>query len=217
MKATDILGRMSARERTMLGALILVGLLIWGSLLWRKHDALSVLQVSAEREWTLQEAWLGNAEQIERDLEAERERIDTASTLSAAGLVETIDALARARDLTYELGVPVTTEGTLLRWHKLRIGIRNARLPDVIRLERGIRARYPYLALDELAITANRADPRLMSVRLSVSAYQSRLSPAAAAPVPVPIPEPAPDVQPMMDIEAPDETPGELSQPEETT
>ncbi|HAS81549.1 MAG TPA: hypothetical protein DCS43_02430 [Verrucomicrobia bacterium] len=219
MNATDIFSRMSARERTMLGALILVGLLIWGSCLWRMHDALSALQVSAQSEWSQQEAWLANAEQIERELTAERDRIDTASTLDAAGLVEAVDALARARELTYELGAPMTTEDKLLRWHTLRIGIRNARLPDVIRLERGIRARYPYLSLDELSITANRADPRIMSVRLTVSAYQSRLAEPVSVPVPIPepFPEPAPEEVPVNDVESPEATPGVLSKPEETT
>lgn len=211
MNATDILGRMSARERTMLGALIVVGLLIWGSGLWRMHDDLSALQASAERELAQQEAWLGNAEQIERELAVERERIDTASSLDSAGVVASVDAMARAHGLTYELGTPVTTEDKLLRWHTLRIGIRNARLPDLIRLDRSIRARYPYLALDELSITANRADPRLMSVRLTVSAYQSRLAEPAASP------EPAPDAGNMDDLETPEKTPGAFSQPEETT
>lgn len=193
MNVTDLLGRMSSRERFMLSILIIVGLLIWASHLWRLHDALSTVRTETESEWEQQEAWLRNALQIEQDLEAEMERIDTAATLDSAGLVAAMDELARARELAYELGTPATSEEDLFRWHTLRVGVRNARLPDLILLDRSLRGRYPYLALEEFTITANRADPRLLGARLTVSAYQSRFAtprPPPATPPTVPEPEP---------------------------
>ena len=231
MNTTDLLGRMSVRERSMLGLLILVGLLIWGSYLWRIHDELSIARAAAELEWEQQEAWLGNAEQIERELAEERERIDEASTLDASGLVATVDALARARELTYELSTPVSTEEELFRWHTLRIGIRNARLPDLIRLDRSIRERYPYVALEELSITANRADPRIVGARLTVSSYQSSLAESTPPPEMEPagmetetildedaddLDEPIPGLE-WDDEEEPEAIPNDLVQPEDTT
>ncbi len=176
MNMMELLGRMTARERSMLSVLILVGLLMWASHLWRLQDKHSSARSEVELEWEQQEAWLQNALEIEQALENELERIEEASTLDAAELVSVMDQLARERDLTYELSPPYTTEEDLFRWHTLRVGIRNARMVDLILLDRRIRTLFPYVALEELSITANRADPRMLSARLTVSAYQSRLS-----------------------------------------
>ncbi len=177
MTLSSVLSRMTPRESTMLSALVCVGLLMWGSYLWRLHDELAPMRQQTESEWRQQEAWLANALDIEQRLEKELAQINMASTLDASRLVALMDRLARQRRLTYELSPVTTTEVDLFRRHTLRVGLQNAGLADLIRLERQIRAHYPYVTLEELSLTANRSDPRWLRARLVVAAYESRFAP----------------------------------------
>lgn len=185
MHISKLLTRMTARECAMLSALVCVGLLMWGSYLWRLHDALVPMRLQIESEWSQQEAWLGNALDIEQRLAAELAQIDMDATLDASRLVALMDRLARQRNLTYELSPTSTAEVDVFRRHTLRVGLQNVLLADLIRLERQVRAQYPYVTLEELSMTANRADPRLLRARLIVAAHESRFATARAPIEPV--------------------------------
>ncbi len=174
MNLLGALSRISTRERTMLAALVLVGFMIWLSALWRDWEAVGRRYRKAQQELGKQAAWLGDADRFGREMNETLSLIDPGSALDAAALVALVDGMARGDGLSLDLGTPETIGQELFLQHALRIGVKNAPLPKLIEFERGLRAHYPYAALDDFSITANKADPRLLNARLTVISYEPR-------------------------------------------
>lgn len=172
MSPVALLSRISARERTMLGALVAVGFLIWFSNLWKNWDALGVRHRKVENELAQQAVWLADADRLERELGESLAKLDPAKTYDATELVALIDELSRTSGLKHELGTPVTEEQELFVRHTLKVAVKNAPLAKLIEMERGLAENHPYATLEEFSITANKSDPRLLNARLTVSAYQ---------------------------------------------
>lgn len=172
MSLVDILSRMSARERTMLAALVLVGFMIWLSSLWRRWEAVSLLHRKAQLEMDQQAVWLDNADLFKQQLEATLAELDPDSTFDSAELVALIDSLAREGGVKHDLGASTTDTQELFLKHTLKVAIKNAPLERLIAFERALAGYYPYAALDDFSITANKSDPRLLNARMTVTAYE---------------------------------------------
>lgn len=172
MNPVGVLSRISTRELTMLSALVLVGFMIWLSSLWRHWDVAGRQLYKARQELAQQAAWLGDADRFGRELGETLSELDPESTLDAAGLVALIDGAARESGMKYDLGAVATVEQELFLQHTLRVGVKNAPLTRLIAFERNLRTNHPYAALEDFSITANKADPRLLNARLTVTSYQ---------------------------------------------
>ncbi len=167
-----MLMRISKRERTMVILLVLVLLLLWlGQMIegWDKvHRELS----ENRREISLQEVWIKNADSFDQQLNTLLQQVDGSKTLDAPSLSAFIDHLARQGNLTYELSSPTVTEGPLFRQNNVRVILRNLNLQQLLRVYRAIVERKPYLSIEEISMTANRSDPRLLNVRMIVSSFE---------------------------------------------
>jgi hypothetical protein len=172
MNLVNALSRISTRERTMLAALLLVGGMIWLSVLLRHWDAISKQHRKARNELDQQAVWLADADRFDRELKETLSHLDPTSTLDAAALVALIDSMARNGGLKLDLGTPETTEREVFLQHTLRVGIKNAPLARLIDFERGLRTNFPYAAVEDVTLTANKTDPRLLNARLTVVSYE---------------------------------------------
>lgn len=168
----NLLSRISSRERLMLAALVLIGSMIWLSGLWRNWESVSVQYRKVKLELDRQSVWLENADRFEQDLEESLAQLDPDKTYNDAELIALIDSLAREHKVSHDLGTPSTIEGEVFHRHTLKVSIKNAPLPTLIAFERSLSSRYPYAALEDFSITANKADPRLLNARLTISACQ---------------------------------------------
>lgn len=164
--------RISKRERTMLIMLVVVLLLLWlGQMIedWeRVHNELS----TSRKEISLQEVWIRNADGFNQQLQALLQEIDGSKTFDAPALSALIDQLARQGNLTYELSSPVVTDGPLFRQNNVRVILRNISLHQLLQVYRSIMEHKPYLSIEEISMTANRSDPRLLNVRMIVSSFE---------------------------------------------
>jgi Tfp pilus assembly protein PilO len=172
MKPADMLARISGREQAMLGALVLVGFMIWGSVLLGKWETLSAKHKQVRREFDKQAIWLADADRFEQQLEERLAALDAAQTYNAEGLVGLVDELARQGGLTHDLGTPTTRAQNVFVKHSLKVGVKNARLEKLINFERALREVYPYVAFEDVSLSANKADPRLLNARLTLASYQ---------------------------------------------
>lgn len=172
MNVVSALSRISPRERTMLAALVLVGFMIWLSTLWRSWEVVDKQHRKAQHELDTQAVWLDDADRFDKELQETLSRLDPEATLNADALVALIDDLARKGKLTHDLAAPATEEQEVFLRHTLKVGIKNAPLAKLINFERKLRTKYPYAALEEFTISANKTDPRLLNAKLVVTAYQ---------------------------------------------
>jgi hypothetical protein len=168
----NLLSRISSRERIMLAALVLVGSMIWLNSLWRSWESVSVQYRKVKLELGQQSVWLDNADQFKTELDESLAQLDANKTYNDAELIALIDSLAREHKVSHDLGASVTVEGELFLQHTLKFSIKNVPLPRLIAFERDLSTRYPYASLEEFSISANKADPRLLNARLTISAYQ---------------------------------------------
>lgn len=179
MKLANAIARISGREQLMLGALFLVGCMIWGSVLLRHWDSLSAKHQKARAELSKQAIWLADADRFENEVEENLSILDPRQTLSAEALVALVDELARSGGLTHDLGTPTTRKQNIFVKHALKVGIKNARLNKLIDFERALREYYPHAALEEFTLSANKSDPRLLNARLTLVSYELTSQPVA--------------------------------------
>lgn len=170
------LNKMSLRERVMGLLFIVVTLLIWGSTLLERRDKVVSLIEIKRQELDIQRVWLRNAAAIESNLQAALDEIDNEKTLPATELVGLIDRMAREQNLRHELSAPLTEHGDIFSQHSVRVTLRNLTLPQLVRLEQALHSYYPYISLEQISITANRADPSLLNANLTISAFELRYS-----------------------------------------
>jgi len=179
MNLAGMLSRISTRERTMLVALVLVGFLIWLSILWRRWESVSLQLRKTTLEFEQQAVWLDDADRFGRELGETLSLLDPEATFDADGLVALIDTLSRSGGLKHELTTPSTIEREVFLEHTLRVGIRNAPLARLIDFERSLQTRHPYAAIEDFSLTAGKTDPRLLNARLTVTSYQLEKARAA--------------------------------------
>ncbi len=173
---TKLIGKLSPRERLMGLLFVVAALLIWGSFLLERRDAVRLTIDSSRQELAMQRVWLQNSQAIESNLQAALNAIDNDRTLPATELVGLIDRLAREQNLRHELSAPLTDHGDIFSQHSVRVTLRNLTLPQLVRLEQTLHTYYPYISLEQISITANRADPSLLNANLTISAFELRYS-----------------------------------------
>lgn len=168
----NLLSRISTRERMMLGALVLVGFMIWLSTLWKHWEEVSVRHRKVKLELDRQAVWLADADRFEKDLQATLSQLDPMMTFNDAELIALIDTLAREHKVAHDLGTPVTVEEEVFLKHTLKVSIKNVPLQRLINFERSLSGEYPYAVIEDFSLTANKGDPRLLNARLTVTGYQ---------------------------------------------
>jgi hypothetical protein len=169
-----ILQVMSTRERVMLTAFLLVILLIWASRLSDRWTEAGETLREARRTVAHQAIWLSSANRFEAQLKETLAALDPEAMLDANGLTAFVDSYAREHKLRHEMTAPQVRTGRVFTQSTVRVTFRNLSLEDLIRLQIAIDAKRPYLASEGLALAANRADPRLLNARMTLTSMQLR-------------------------------------------
>jgi hypothetical protein len=167
-----ILKQISARERIMLAAFIIICLLVWGSMLWDRWDATGLRLDAAQRETRIQETWLGNESFLQTQLDRSLARFEMNKMLSEAGLTALVDRYSRENDLRHDLSQASVESGRLFTTATLRVNFRNATLDELARFYLFLENQFPYVTLEGVALVPNRADLRLLNARMRLSAIQ---------------------------------------------
>lgn len=172
MKLKGLLTAMSLRERIMLAAFIIVCLLIWASELLNRWDTVHKDLSGARKELSLQRVWLKNLPQFEAKRDQVLAGMNSGEAYDAGELVALIDSLSREKKLNHTLSTPKTKSGKLFTRNTLSVGLRNINLGQLLALETELRQRHPYIALDEMTVSVNKADQRLLNVRMDISSFE---------------------------------------------
>ena len=167
-----ILQSISSRERLMLSAFLTVMLLLWASSLWNRWNESSENLRQVEQVLGQQNVWIENAPIFEGQMRNVLSQLDRSEMLNAHELTGFIDTYARDNNLRHELGTPSVGSGTVYRKTTLRVTFRNVELRQLIELHLALQEKKPYIAVEALALTANRADPRLLNARLQLSSIE---------------------------------------------
>lgn len=167
-----IIQNISARERFMLSAFLIVMLLLWSSSLWTRWSETSDNLRQVEHTLSQQNVWLDNSLIFESQMRSVLSKIDRSEMLNANQLAGFIDTYARDNNLRHELGTPAVGSGTVYRTTNLRVTFRNVDLRQLIELHLALNEKRPYIAVEAIALTANRADPRLLNARLMLSSIE---------------------------------------------
>lgn len=161
-----LLLRISPRERAMLGALAVVGMLIWGSNLLDRWGTTAQAREAAVRETRTQTTWLGNEAFLRRQLDRTLERLDPSKMLSEDALIGLVDGYAREQQIQHELVSPSVAAGKIFDQTSLRINLRNVSVEQLLNFHLFILERHPYISMEAIALLPNRADPRLLNARI---------------------------------------------------
>ncbi|MBC2596158.1 hypothetical protein H5P28_17965 [Ruficoccus amylovorans] len=165
-----ILQSISARERLMLAAFIAVCILIWASSLSRRWDESGKVLYEARKEVKQQEIWLKSSPLFQAQLEQATTRLDREQMLDGSGLTAFVDAYSREHQLKHQLTSPQVVSGKVYTRSTVQVTFRNISLADLIGLQLALDEKRPYIAVEKLALSSNRADPRLLNARLSLTA-----------------------------------------------
>lgn len=180
----DRLLAMKPREKFMLAALILLGLITWATHLRKESSVVAIELRAVNQALAVQEVWLQSEAGFDRQLSELKARIDPSRTLNDASLIGLLDETARGFNLRLTFSVPETRTGELFKRHTVVVDLRNARMNDIIRLERALQRHYPYVYISDMSLTANRTDPRLINLRLAVTALEMATPVATSASTP---------------------------------
>lgn len=172
-----IIQSLNRRERLMLFAFIVVCLLIWASSLARRWESSGEILAEARSAVEQQAIWLQSEPLFQAQLEETLARLDAERMRDGNELTAFIDSYAREHDLKHELSAPRVTRGKVSSRATVTVTLRNASLEALIALQLALDAERPYIAVEGLALSANRADPRLFNARLTLTSLVVSASP----------------------------------------
>lgn len=166
------LSNITKRERIMLVALVIVGLMIWANFFMKRWERTNSGLQEARKETDTQRLWLRSLPQFESKRNAVLSQLDKTKTFNASQLVGWFDNVARTLKLRHTLSAPTVTADNIFTRNSLNVNMRNVTLEQLLSVEEQIRELSPYLSLDEMSIVANPADQRLLNVRLTLSSFE---------------------------------------------
>jgi hypothetical protein len=146
-----------------------VCLLIWLSTLASRWEESGEQLRDAQKTVRQQKIWLDSSPLFQAQFDQSMSRLDVNQMLGGTELSTFIDSYAREHKLNYELTTPAVNSGKLYSKASMRITLRNISLEDLIKFQIELDAKRPYIAVEAIALVANRSDPRLLNARLNLS------------------------------------------------
>lgn len=162
------------REKLLLVAFIVIGLLWWlsaygtrASTFWRQQRA-SAAQLAEQNQW------IRNKSQIEQSAQRAAGQLDPAKTLNANQLVSTVQQLANDTGLkNFQLsGQPQSTPGAQFALHTASFVIRNAEWEAVRGFYAALQQRAPYIAVDTFNLSSNPNNQAQLTLGLRVESVE---------------------------------------------
>lgn len=158
----------SRREKILVLLLAGAAALVWVSSVsarlrerWQEGRSVAV-------ELDEQRLWLDRRTDIENRAAIAVRNLDPAKTLNATHLVGEVVALAAQAKLSPAIDSPRTQRTEDFAYHTVQVTFRRAQLPALIAFYRELGKRAPYLALEQCALVADRANPADLNATFSI-------------------------------------------------
>ena len=171
-KIRQIFNLMSIRERLLLATIVWVAIFVWATSI-AKDSKISVNRFKTTGfQMEEQDVWFSSKAGIDARLTAALRRLDTTKTYSGSELVGKIDTIARGPGINFDIGSPRTEDLETVKIHTIRINFRKVEIGDLISFDQKIRDESPYMGLTGVKVDANKADPRLLNARFTISSFE---------------------------------------------
>ncbi len=158
----------SPRERFLLLLFVAAAAGVWlVSAAGRLHARWTEGRLAAGR-LAAQQFWLEQKPAIDARAAKAGANFDPARTLDATHLVGEVSALAAGAGLSAGVESPRTQRTGQFAYHTVQVAFRRADLAGLVKFYRALGQRAPYLALEECALTANRANPAEIDARFTM-------------------------------------------------
>lgn len=165
------LGRL-LREKLMLVVFVALGVAMWLSAFsgranraWQAHRATEV-------ELAEQKQWLANREAIESAAVQAVQNLDPARTLDDTRLVGELSALGKEHNLRYTIDTPQTARSGQFAMHTVQINLTRSDWETLQRFYMALSRRSPYIGIEQLALSADRANPAQLNAQLRVASVE---------------------------------------------
>lgn len=168
----QLFNAMSLRERVLLTVFIWIGILVWASAIAKNYRTTRIQAAGTSTELNKQSQWFAERDSINLQLQEALDRLDPKKTYSSTRLVGRLDNFARTSGLNFNTNTPQTKEGDIFNVHTVRLAIRNANIGPLIEFDKKIKQESPYIGLQQIKITANKSDPRLLDAQFTVSSFE---------------------------------------------
>lgn len=158
------------REKLLLVAFILLGVLMWLSSFTRRAGGFWREQRITTATLIDQKRWLDNRQSIEESERKAAAGLDALKTLEATRLYAEVDRLAREAGLTNTaLGDQRDDRGGLFPMHTLQVNITKAEWTPLLKFYQSLLARSPYINVENFIL---RVTPPNHSASLRVSSVE---------------------------------------------
>ncbi len=167
----------SLRERVLLLVFALIGLAWWAPVALRRSGALrrDLTEYKTDRE--TQELWLSRQAEIEARATAATRTLDPSKTLDASQAFAELNRMTSG--MTAEIGAQRTQQSEQFALNNVQVTIRRVDMAGLLHFYEQLGARAPYLGIEQCSVSADRANPGLVSAVFRVYSIE------ALAPSPV--------------------------------
>lgn len=165
--------RRSPRERFLLLVFLAAVAVLWLVSAMERLQARRTEGRLVAGQLDTQKFWLDQKAGIDARAAKAGTVFDRARTLDATRLVGEVSALARAAGLSAATEAPRTQRTGQFAYHTVQVTFNRAELPALIRFYRALGQRAPYLALEEVSLVANRANPAQIDARFTVFSVET--------------------------------------------
>lgn len=160
------------REKLMLVLFVALGAAMWLSAFAGRAAAAWRAQHSVSNELNVQREWLANRERIEAESVQAVHNLDPARTLDDTRLVAELSALAREHNLRFTNDTPQTERSGQFAVHTVQMNLTRADWETLKRFYVALTRRSPYIGIEQLALSADRANPANLNAQLRVSSVE---------------------------------------------
>ena len=166
----------TTREKVLL-FLFLGGIAVaWlGSSLSRYRESVQTLSLTRQQIGNAIQI-LGTSDYIEAQLLEKTTQFDSDKTLSSTELVGRISEIIRPLELNYSINSPRSEAGTLFIFHNIRLNVSKAEFEAILRLSDNLKRLVPYVTLDRVIVTADRANQNLLDAQFFISSVEMTAS-----------------------------------------
>lgn len=167
------LGRL-LREKLLLVVFLLLGVLMWLSGYGKRFGAFWREQRVTTGTLAEQQRWLVNEKSISDAAKKSAERLDAAKTLDGTQLLAALSQLADETGLKKNAlsGAPKDQRGEQFSVHTVNYQINRSDWVSLQKFYVALSARSPYIGIETFALQADRTDPNLLTMALTVSSVE---------------------------------------------
>jgi hypothetical protein len=162
----------STREKFLL--LLFVGgiALVWLSYSLSRYSQGYKIHSSNKSQINTYDTILSQKDYVEAQLLEKSSELDASKTLSSTELTGRIIEIIAPMELKYSINTPQTEEGSLFRFHNIRLSVNKAELEAVLRLSDKLKTLVPYVTLDRVVLAPDRSNQNVHDVQFFISSVE---------------------------------------------